>query len=269
MKRKSNNYVMLSFDTEEFDIPREQGKVISLEEKIRVSVEGTNIILDVLKIAGVHATFFCTTTLLLNAPEIAKRIISEGHEMASHGCDHANPQPQHVIDSKRMLEREYHVHIYGYRQPRMFAVSDDTLRDEGYSYNSSLNPTLIPGRYMHLHSKRNVYMSNGILQIPTSVTPILRFPLFWLSMHHLPMWFYSFLVRRTLHHDGYFNTYYHPWEFVKIYGIPKYGVPYIIGHNTGKPMERKLLGLIQDLQKVGANFITYNEFRLFFHTTND
>ena len=115
---------MLSFDTEEFDIPREQGKTIPLSEKIRVSEEGTNRILDILKAEGVHATFFCTTTLLLNAPKLAERIICEGHEMASHGCDHGDPRREHVIESKKILEKEFGVKIHGYRQPRMFAVDD-------------------------------------------------------------------------------------------------------------------------------------------------
>ena len=51
------NTVLLSFDTEEFDVPKEHGVDFSLDEGINVSVEGTNIILDVLKDTGVVATF--------------------------------------------------------------------------------------------------------------------------------------------------------------------------------------------------------------------
>lgn len=251
---------MLSFDTEEFDIPREQGKIISLEEKIRVSAEGTNRILDILKAESVRATFFCTTTLLQNAPELGQRIIAEGHEIASHGCDHANPQPEHVIESKKILETEYGVTIHGYRQPRMFAVDNNVLKQEGYAYNASINPAFIPGRYIHLDVSRVPFMRDGVSQIPASVTPWFRFPLFWLSAHHLPMWLYEWLVKRTLHYDGYFNTYFHPWEFVKILHVPEYGVPYVIGHNTGEPMQRRLQHLIQTLKAEGSEFITYDEF---------
>lgn len=260
MKKKAKRWVMLSFDTEEFDIPREQGKIIPDEEQIRVSKEGIFHVLDILKAHGVVATFYCTTKLLLGAPEIGKRIIEEGHEMASHGCDHGNPQPQHVIESKKILEDTFKVKIRGYRQPRMFAVDDKTLKKEGYEYNSSINPTFIPGRFMHLSVSRTPFMKDGILQIPASVTPWFRFPLFWLSAHHLPMGLYIALVKRTLHHDGYFNTYFHPWEFYKILGIPEYGVPYIIGHNAGKPMEERLSRLIEALQADGAEFITYETF---------
>ena len=258
--KNDKKYVMLSFDTEEFDIPREQGKIIPIEEKIRVSELGTNRILDILKAEDVRATFYCTTVLMLNAPKLAKRIIEEGHEMASHGCDHGNPQPEHVIESKKMLEKEYGVKIHGYRQPRMFAVDDAVLKREGYIYNSSINPAFIPGRYMHLNVSRVPFMKDGILQIPASVTPCLRFPLFWLSEHQLPMWLYEAMVCRTPKHDGYFNTYFHPWEFVKILGVPEYGVPYVIGHNAGEPMQKRLQHLIQTLKAKGAEFITYNEF---------
>ena len=34
--------ILLSFDTEEFDVPREHGVDFSLEEGMKVSVEGTN-----------------------------------------------------------------------------------------------------------------------------------------------------------------------------------------------------------------------------------
>lgn len=257
---EDKKYVMLSFDTEEFDIPREQGKIIPLEEKIRVSEDGTNRILDILKTEGVHATFFCTTTLLLNAPKLGERIINEGHEMASHGCDHADPKPEHVIESKKILENKFGVTIHGYRQPRMFAVDDSVLKREGYNYNSSINPAFVPGRYMHLNVNRLPFMKDGILQIPASVTPWFRFPLFWLSAHHLPMWLYELLVKRTLRHDGLFNTYFHPWEFVKILHVPEYGVPYIIGHNAGEQMQKRLQHLIQTLKAENAEFITYGEF---------
>ena len=48
--------ILLSFDTEEFDVPREHGVDYSLEEGMQVSVTGTNRILDVLQRNGVRAT---------------------------------------------------------------------------------------------------------------------------------------------------------------------------------------------------------------------
>ena len=211
--------ILLSFDTEEFDVPREHGVDFPLDEAMKVSVYGTNRILDCLKNNGVKATFFCTSNFAENAPEVMRRIMDEGHEVAAHGCDHWQPQASDVSRSKEILERLTGRTIQGYRQPRMFPVSDTELERMGYVYNSSLNPAFIPGRYMHLSEPRTCFMTGKLLQIPASVTPWIRFPLFWLSCHNLPMWLYQLLVNRVLKHDGYFVTYFHPWEFYPLGAI--------------------------------------------------
>ena len=78
--------VLLSFDTEEFDVPREHGvKYDTLKEGMEVSKYGTNKILDILKKEGVKATFFCTSNFAQHAPEVMARIMNEGHEIAAHG----------------------------------------------------------------------------------------------------------------------------------------------------------------------------------------
>ena len=96
--------ILLSFDTEEFDVPREHGVDFSLAEGMKVSVIGTNRILDSLKANRVRATFFRTVNFVANAPDVMKRIISEGHEVACHGVDHWNPQPSDVEKSKKEIE---------------------------------------------------------------------------------------------------------------------------------------------------------------------
>ena len=88
--------ILLSFDTEEFDVPREHGVDFPLDEAMKVSVYGTNRILDCLKNNGVKATFFCTSNFAENAPEVMRRIMDEGHEVAAHGCDHWQPQASDV-----------------------------------------------------------------------------------------------------------------------------------------------------------------------------
>ena len=70
--------ILLSFDTEEFDVPREHGVDFPLDEAMKVSVYGTNRILDCLKNNGVKATFFCTSNFAENAPEVMRRIMDEG-----------------------------------------------------------------------------------------------------------------------------------------------------------------------------------------------
>lgn len=89
--------VLLSFDTEEFDVPRESGVPFTLEQGMDVSRFGTGRILEILRQHGVRATFFCTTNFARNAPELMQLILDRGHEVAAHGCDHWQPQPSDVF----------------------------------------------------------------------------------------------------------------------------------------------------------------------------
>ena len=160
---------MLSFDTEEFDLPREHGAEITLERAVEVSAAGMARILDVLQQHGAKATFFCTVNFAEHAPHIMRRIIDEGHEVASHGIDHWQPEAAHVAESKRRLEELCGTTVNGYRQPRMMPVAHDEVARAGYTYNSSLHPTFIIGRYMHLNVPRTPFQQHGVLQIPVSL----------------------------------------------------------------------------------------------------
>ena len=252
--------VLLSFDIEEFDVPREHGIDYPLKDAMKVSIYGTNQLLDCLHKHQVKATFFCTTVFAENAPELINRIIKEGHEVASHGCDHSNPQAADVSISKQKLEQQFGVTIKDYRQPRMFPVSDQVIADAGYLYNSSLNPAFIPGRYMHLNAPRTYFKKEDVWQIPASVTPWLRFPLFWLSCHNLPMSLYLQLCRRTWKHDGYLSLYFHPWEFYPLNNLTELKIPFIIRNRSGEKMIERLGKLISYFQNQGATFTTYANF---------
>lgn len=266
--------ILLSFDTEEYDVPCEHGvQYDTLTEGMEVSRTGTTRILDALKEENVRATFFCTANFAEHAPDLILRILQEGHEVAAHGCDHWQPQSDDVVKSKQRLEQvlasigygDYK--IKGYRQPRMFPVSDETIHGEGYLYNSSLNPAFIPGRYMHLTAPRTPFWvfkptakGQGLLQIPASVTPWFRFPLFWLAMHNLPMWLYKSWCRWTWKHDGQFVTYFHPWEFYELKEHPEFKMPLIIKNHSGLTLVSRLHKLIRMFKHENAEFITYTEY---------
>ncbi|MDY4811056.1 MAG: polysaccharide deacetylase family protein [Muribaculaceae bacterium] len=252
--------ILLSFDTEEFDVPRESGVDFPLEEAMKVSRYGTTHILDILKARGVRATFFCTTNFAENAPDIMARIVAEGHEVAAHGCDHWHPEPQDVFRSRQRLRELTGQEVAGYRQPRMFPVSDEDIRKAGYKYNSSLNPCWIPGHYNHLRDPRTPFMRDGVLQIPTAVTPTLRIPLFWLALHNFPLWLYRKLAMRCWKHDGYFATYFHPWEFFPLGEHPEFKVGFISRNHAGAGMEHRLDSVIDMFQRAGAQFATFSEF---------
>ena len=252
--------ILLSFDTEEFDVPREHGVDFTLEQGMEVSIAGTIRILDMLKQNDVKATFFCTGNFATHAPEVMKRIIDEGHEVACHGVDHWEPKETDFMKSKEIVESITGRKVYGYRQPRMFAVVESEIKRAGYSYNSSLNPAFIPGRYMHLTEKRTWFMKDGVLQIPASVSPWFRFPLFWLSLHNQPWTWYKVLTNWTLRHDGYFVTYFHPWEFYDLKAHPEFKMPFIIRNHSGMEMVERLDRLIKQFKKHHYNFITFKEF---------
>ena len=252
--------ILLSFDTEEYDVPREHGVDFTLAQAMEVSIVGTNRILDCLKVNNVKATFFCTGNFAQNAPEVMKRIVDEGHEVACHGVDHWQPRETDFAESKRIVEEVTGRQVYGYRQPRMFPVVESEIKRVGYRYNSSLNPAFIPGRYMHLTAPRTWFVKDGVLQIPASVTPWIRFPLFWLALHNLPQWLYHWMVRRVLRHDGYFVTYFHPWEFYDLKQHPEFKMPFIIRNHSGREMVERLDRLIKMLKTKNHQFLTYNEF---------
>ena len=252
--------ILLSFDIEEFDVPKEHKIDLPFEEQIRVSAEGTIKILDCLLRNSVKATFFCTANFAIHAPQIISRIQKEGHEVASHGFNHWTFEVSDLRKSKELLEKLTGTTIEGYRQARMMPVSEKAIFDAGYRYNSSLNPTFIPGRYMNLSTPRTFFMKEGVLQIPSSVTPLLRFPLFWLSYHNLPAALYRWLCKYTHQHDGYLVNYFHPWEFYPLNEHPEWKLPFVIRNHSGEAMVKRLNDFILYFKKRNIEFATYCEF---------
>ena len=71
---------------------------------------------------------------------------------------------------------------------------------------------------------------------------------------------YHWMVRRVIKSDGYFVTYFHPWEFYELKKHPEFKMPFIIKRNSGHDMVRRLDNLIKMLKRNNHRFITYNEF---------
>lgn len=249
--------VLISFDVEEFDLPREYGAEISLIEGVKVSAEGLKRVLKMLDETGVKATFFVTGNFARSKPELVKQIVKEGHEVACHGVDHFEPLPSDVKESKKIVEKVAGVKVVGYRQPRMFEINYEELKRCGYLYDSSVNPAWIPGRYNHLDVPRKPFVKKGVLEIPTSVATGVRVPLFWLALHLFPVRVYLSLARMSLKKTGYLATYFHPWEFARIreYKVPKY-----IIYNSGEKLVGRLKRVIARLKKDGYEFVTYAEY---------
>jgi len=252
--------VLLSFDIEEFDMAFEYGKTISFEDQISISTKGTNSILDLLSLHQLKATFFCTATFAQHAGQIIQRILTDGHELASHGYYHSDFKPEHLKSSRLELERISGIPVKGYRMARMMPVDEAEIAKAGYVYNSSINPTWLPGRYNNLHVSRTWFYQSGVLQLPASVSPMLRFPLFWLSFHNLPLWLYQHLSARTLKRDGYLNVYFHPWEFTDLTDKDRFGFPGYVSKNSGKDMIRRMDQFMSWINKSGYKSGTIQDF---------
>lgn len=257
--------ICLSFDIEEFDLPQEHGYDMPFERMMEISRYGTNVILDTLRKHGVKATFFVTVNFAEHAPEEVSRIINEGHELASHGMNHTVFNPEDLLESRLRLEQIIGKPVHGYRMARMMKVDEHAVSDAGYLYESSLNPTFIPGRYNNFTKPRNPFWQNGVIQMPVSVTPWVRFPLFWLAAHVLPPKLYRSLADTSLKKDGYFFTYFHPWEFYDLNSLmAEIKLPAMIRRNSGEGMHKILDGLISHFKDKGEEFSTifdlYNKY---------
>ncbi|PWS26093.1 polysaccharide deacetylase [Pedobacter yonginense] len=252
--------VLLSFDIEEFDMPFEYGKEISFSDQIAISRAGTIAILNLLDKYEVKATFFCTVTFAENIPDLIKRITDSCHELASHGYYHSDFKPEHLLQSKIKLEELSGKEILGYRMARMMPVDEKEVAKAGYAYNTSINPTYLPGRYNNFNVSRTFFKKENVLQIPASVSPLVRFPLFWLSFHNLPLVAYKALASWTYKKDHYLNIYFHPWEFTDLDNFERFGFPGYVRKNTGDKMIQRMDKLISWMKSKKYPFGTFRDF---------
>lgn len=253
--------VLLSFDIEEFDLPIEYGQTIDFDRQIAISELGLNRLLDVLEREGVVATFYSTAVFMEHiSPNTRQRLLIGGHEIASHGYYHSSHEEADYLRSRLRLEELTGREVRGFRMPRMQAIDSSALLKAGYHYDSSLHPTCIPGRYNHWDKPRLPHrLSNGLWELPASVVPHCRLPLFWLSMHNLPMWLYKRMASYTAGQDGYLNIYLHPWEFAGLRHTDLQ-LPQIILHNSGLALVQRLTNLIRYLRAKGHSFGTSSDY---------
>ncbi len=250
--------ILLSFDVEEFDTPLEFGKNLALKDQLEYSYHGLLAVLSLLEKEQVCATFFTTANFALHFPELIKKI-SETHEIASHGYYHSSFKNEDLEISRKVLKKITGKEIYGYRMARMMPVDNQTIIDAGYLYNASLHPTYIPGRYNNFHKPRQPFMTGTLLQIPASVTPNIRFPVFWLSFKNFPLSIIKLATKQIIHKDNFVNFYFHPWEFTNIKDKEKLNLPFYISRLSGEKMIKKLENFISWSKMKGYTFKNYWE----------
>jgi polysaccharide deacetylase family protein (PEP-CTERM system associated) len=145
----------MSVDVEEhFQVQAMAQRVKRPDWDLRASrVEmSTNRILDLFALHGAKATFFTLGWVAERHPALIRRIVADGHELASHGYQHIRVDAQtpaefhaDITRTKAILEDIGGVQVRGYRaatfsigRKNMWAF--DVLEDAGYTYSSSINP---------------------------------------------------------------------------------------------------------------------------------
>lgn len=244
---KKDRKILLSFDVEEFDLPLEYGQAVGIDEQLQTGYRGLEALLPLLERPGLQTTLF-TTAFFADHFSNTIRQLAARHEIASHTYCHTRFETEDLKTSKQKLEEICGKKVEGLRMPRMQPVRAEDVAAAGYRYNSSLNPTWIPGRYNHLRKPRKPFTEDSLLQVPTSVTPWLRIPLFWLAFKNLPYSVYHKLALRTLKADGYLLLYFHPWEFID---LSAYRLPGYVKRDSREILLAKLNRLVNDLSNEG------------------
>jgi peptidoglycan/xylan/chitin deacetylase (PgdA/CDA1 family) len=247
--------ILLSFDVEEFDMPLEYNFNIAIETQMEIGKKGLDNLMPILNDQNYTTTLFTTANFANHYPDTIKSL-SDKHEIASHTFYHSNFTTAHLLASRIRLEEIIQKPVKGLRMPRMRQVPVADIKEAGYSFDASIHPTWLPGRYNNFHLPRTKYSEQGLIRVPASVSPNFRIPLFWLSFKNFPYAMYLRLALQTLRKDGYLSLYFHPWEFTNInaFGLPNYTTK---GSDT--VLLDKLYRFLNDLKKQ-AEFVTMSDF---------
>jgi polysaccharide deacetylase family protein (PEP-CTERM system associated) len=114
--------------------------------------QNTDNVLALFEDANVKGTFFTLGWVAERYPELIRRIVDAGHEIASHGYGHDrvfNFTPGQFAEdlkrSRKLIEDAAGVAVTGYRAPS-FSIDQRTpwaheiLAEQGYTYSSSVAP---------------------------------------------------------------------------------------------------------------------------------
>jgi polysaccharide deacetylase family protein (PEP-CTERM system associated) len=112
----------------------------------------TNKILDLFEERSIKATFFTLGWVAERYPELIKRIVLDGHELACHGYEHIRVTEQtpeqfrdDVSRTKKLLEAISGIEVKGYRAASYSICANNLwalniLQEEGFKYSSSIYP---------------------------------------------------------------------------------------------------------------------------------
>lgn len=235
---------MMSVDVEDYFQVSAFEKRISRDDWDRLPcrvAQNTHHVLDLFSEFDVKSTFFVLGWVAERYPEIVRRIVDEGHELASHGYDHRrvtdlSPEEfrKDIIKSSAILEQIGGVKLKGYRAPSYSIVESnlwahEILSECGFVYSSSVYP-IKHDHYGIPDAPRFKYRTTSPDLIEFPISTVRRFgrnfPAGGGGFFRLYPYAISKLAINTLHRkDGKASIFYfHPWELdsdqPKISGIP-------------------------------------------------
>ncbi len=196
----------------------------------RVEFASENL-LDVFADAGVHITFFTLGWIAERHPQLLRRMVAEGHEVACHGYNHTRATTQtrdefraDVLRSKGVLEDVIGMPVYGYRAAS-FSIDHSNLwafpelEAAGFTYSSSIYPVR-HDLYGAPHAPRTPFCPPGttrLTEIPVSTVRVggRNWPAGGGGFFRLLPYVVSRgLIRSVNVNDrAAANMYFHPWEF--------------------------------------------------------
>lgn len=190
----------------------------------------TQILLDLLARHDSRGTFFTLGWVARKYPALVRRIVAEGHELASHGYSHRRVSrltpAEFLVEletSKKVLEDAAGQPVTGFRAPSFSIVPGlewafDALLEAGYRYDSSLFPIRRPD-YGYPSAPPEPYLirrpGGELLEFPMATTSFggLRLPC--AGGGYFRQFPYGFTARAFRQHRAAGDTamfYIHPWE---------------------------------------------------------
>lgn len=178
---------------------------------------------------SVKATFFTLGWMAERYPAMVRRIVAEGHELASHGWEHIRVTQQSerdfredVVRTKNRLEDISGQAVQGYRAASYSIGSTnlwalDVLADAGYRYSSSIVPVK-HDLYGMPEAPRFSFRAadDRLTEIPITTIPVLGRNLNcggggWFRL--FPYKFSRWALNRVNRDEGRSAVFYfHPWE---------------------------------------------------------
>ena len=232
--------ILLTFDVEEFDLPKEYSINLSEEQEFEISRQGLTILTNLLNKYSIKATFFATATFAKKYPQIIKNLQNQEHEIACHGyehCDDYSCNLEKINQAKKQIEKIIKTNINGFRAPRWAIKNIKELYNFDFEYDSSFHPIFLPGRYFNISKKRGIHKIGNIIEIPLSTLPP-NFSIFWLAFKNLPLLYSKAFTKINFTCSNYTMLLFHPWEFTN---LSKFRIPRYIKKNPKQKLEKYII----------------------------